>query len=144
MNQGSTLCAVVESRNIACDKLSMCSLWCIIVSSKVAALLTSRPEEITQITIERNASGLQVKPNLSSRTISESSDSEPESSSDDKSFRHRSVSLGFTRRRLRRAGKSTPTTYHKNTVQTGETNLDDNGNIKKTKPAMRSNSLPRR
>lgn len=108
---------------------------------KVAAILTSRPEEITQITIERNASGLQVKPNL--RTVSVSSDSEPESSSDNKSFRHRSVSLGFTRRRLRRAGKSTPTTYHNNTVQNGETNVDDNGNIKKTKPAMRSNSLPR-
>ena len=111
-------------------------------SSKVAAILTSRPEEITQITIERNASGLQVKPNL--RTASVSSDSEPESSSDNKSFRHRSVSLGFTRRRFRRAGKSTPTTYHNKTVQNGETNVDDNGNIKKTKPAMRSNSLPRR
>lgn len=132
---------MVESKNIAHNKLCVhCNA--LFYSSKVAAILTSRPEEITQITIERNASGLQVKPNL--RTVSVSSDSEPESSCDNKSFRHRSVSLGFTRRRLRRAGKSTPTTYHNNTVQNGETNLDDNGNIKKTKPAMRSNSLPRR
>lgn len=133
---------MVESKNIAHDKLCVhCNAF--FVSFKVAAILTSRPEEITQITIERNASGLQVKPNLS-RTVTVSSDSEPESSSDNKSFRHRSVSLGFTRRRLRRAGKSTPTTYHNNSVQNGESNLDDNGNIKKTKPAMRSNSLPRR
>lgn len=106
---------------------------------RVAALLTARPEEITQITLERNASGLQVKPKLS-RKVSASSDSEPESPAEDTSFRNRSVSLGFSRRQVqRRAGKLTSTENH--SVQNGEVTLDTNG--KKTKPAARSNSLPR-
>ena len=110
-----------------------------IISFKVAALLTTRPEEITQITIERNASGLQVKPKPS-RKLSVDSDSEPESATDDKSFRNRSISL-FSRRHVRRHVKSTSTENH--SAQNGESAVDINGK-KISKPAMRSNSLPRR
>jgi len=72
--------------------------------------------------------------------LSVDSDSEPESSTDDKSFRNRSISL-FSRRHVRRHVKSTSTENH--SAQNGESAVDINGK-KISKPAMRSNSLPRR
>ena len=91
------------------------------------------------MTIERNASGLQVKPKLS-RKFSVDSDSEPESPTDEKSFRNRSISL-FSRRHIQRCVTLTSTENH--SVPNGEVALDVNGK-KIAKPAMRSNSLPRR
>ncbi|KAL9981608.1 hypothetical protein ACROYT_G010334 [Oculina patagonica] len=111
---------------------------------KVTALLTARPDEITQITIERNPSGLQVKPRLCRLPTSGDSDSEPETlSPEDKSFRNRSISL-FSRRELRRCRTSTSTEDH--SVKNGEVPVDNQKEVngkKTTKPAMRSNSLPR-
>lgn len=110
----------------------------VVVSSntvdRAAALLTAEPNEITQITIERNPSRLQVKPRLC-RLPSVDSDSD----SEEKSFRNRSISL-FSRRELRRCRTST----ENNSLVNGEVESQKDATSKKsTKPAMRSNSLPR-
>ncbi|KAJ7387422.1 LIM domain kinase 1 [Desmophyllum pertusum] len=105
---------------------------------RVAALLTTKPDEITQITIERNTSGLQMEPRQC-RLISTDSDSEPDSPSDEKSFRNRSISL-FSRRDLRRC--RLPSTEN-HAVQNGEVDSLKDGSTKKTSKAVRSNSLPR-
>ncbi|XP_068749971.1 LIM domain kinase 1-like [Montipora capricornis] len=101
---------------------------------RVATLLTSRPEEITQITVEHNETGFQAKSN-SRRKHSSDSDSEP---NDDKNIRTRSISL-FSRRHLAQLAPSLSAEIY---PHNGEVTFDVNGK-KITKPAMRSNSLPR-
>lgn len=93
---------------------------------------------MTHITVERNASGCQDKPKLS-RKHSVDSDGELDSTNDDKSFRTRSISL-FSRRHMALRAISKSIDHY--SPPSGEETLDANGKAKK--PAMRSNSLPRR
>lgn len=104
---------------------------------KVATLLTTHPEDVTHITVERNASACQDKPKLS-RKHSVDSDGELDSTNDDKSFRTRSISL-FSRRHMALRAISKSIDHY--SPPSGEETLDANGKTKK--PAMRSNSLPR-
>ena len=102
-------------------------------------MLTTQPEEIAQITIERNGGGFPEKSN-SRRKNSVDSDSEPDSLNDgDKNYRTRSVSL-FSRRHI---AMLTPSLSTEICPHNGEMTFDINGK-KITKPAARSNSLPRR
>ena len=106
---------------------------------QVAALLTTQPEEIAQITIEHNGGGFPGKSN-SRRKNSVDSENEPDSLNDgDKNFRTRSVSL-FSRRHI---AMLTPSLSTEVCPHNGEVTFDINGK-KITKPAARSNSLPRR
>lgn len=105
---------------------------------RVAALLTTQPEEIAQITIEHNGGGFPGKSN-SRRKNSVDSENEPDSLNDgDKNFRTRSVSL-FSRRHI---AMLTPSLSTEVCPHNGEVTFDINGK-KITKPAARSNSLPR-
>lgn len=107
---------------------------------KVATLLMSQSNEITEITLERNASGLDLKPKQC-RLLSVDSDCESEAAAEDKSFRNRSISL-FSRRELRRC--QTSASSENPPLINGEgDSLKDASGKKTSKPAMRSNSLPR-
>ena len=125
----------VENLGVIGGEFATCLPICCCL--QVVSVLTSQPSQITELTIERNPAWLD-KPQLQRQLTIDSDSDDPESPTNKNSFRERSISL-FSKRAVSRSTTES---------QTGQNGKDCSLNVadwkKSKKPAVRSNSLPRR